>query len=63
MSEREQIICPFCEEGTLVTVACRKCARRYLRCDECGSVFKGRDSLEEEYGSECPHCGEALEHE
>lgn len=63
MEEREALYCPFCEEGTLKGVKCRRCGKAYLRCDECGSVYKSRDTLEEDYGSECPYCGDRLEHE
>ncbi|HOT46159.1 MAG TPA: hypothetical protein PLM53_15720 [Spirochaetota bacterium] len=57
MKEKESIICPFCEEGSLNRVTCKKCGQLFLRCDECESVYKDRGSLDKDYGPGCPHCG------
>lgn len=59
--DTKSLICPFCEEGALKTVKCKKCGMAFLQCDECESVYKDRDSLEENYGPECPHCGVSLD--
>ena len=61
MKEKEAVICPFCEEGSLKKVKCKKCGQPFLRCDECESVYKDRDSLDEDYGPECPHCGAGID--
>lgn len=59
-AEKKEIICPFCEEGVLQTVACRKCKKESLRCDECESVYRDAASLTEEAGPGCAHCGAPL---
>ncbi len=63
MKESETLICPFCEEGALKNVKCKKCGRPFLLCDECESVYKDKDTLDEDCWVECPHCGEHIDGE
>ena len=58
---KKNIICPFCEEGTLETTKCKKCSAHFLICDECESLYKDEKSLDEEVqGWKCPVCNEKI---
>jgi len=61
MSNNEALICPFCEEGELKEVACRECGKPFLLCDECESIYKDTDSLDDDGWAECPYCGARVE--
>ncbi|HNR90067.1 MAG TPA: hypothetical protein PKM65_17155 [Spirochaetota bacterium] len=59
---KKELTCPFCEEGTLVRRRCPACRKGHLVCDECESVYRDADSLDEELpSSECPHCGNPID--
>ncbi len=61
MAKNEEIICPFCNEGVLKPSTCPSCKNGFLRCDECESIYRDRDSLDKDFGDNCPHCGRSLE--
>ena len=61
-NDSKEIICPFCDEGTLIKSACAKCKKIFLLCDECESIYKDKNTLDEECApGECPYCGAPIE--
>ncbi|MBP7735061.1 MAG: hypothetical protein KA369_03735 [Spirochaetes bacterium] len=61
MKGNDDLICPFCEEGTLKKITCKKCGKPFLICDECESIYKDTGSLDEDGWAECPYCGTHVE--
>ncbi len=57
-----EIICPYCEEGKLEKMRCTACRKVFLICDECESIYRDRNSLEDELpAGECPFCGNPMD--
>jgi hypothetical protein len=61
-NESSDVICPFCDEGTLEEKKCDACKKTFLMCDECDSVYRDEDSLDKEFSAcECPYCGAPID--
>lgn len=56
-----EIICPFCDEGVLKKINCKKCGKGFVMCDECESIYRDGESSDDEFFSACPHCGAEID--
>ena len=55
--DSDTALCPFCGEGVLMNRICPTCAKTFLLCDECESVYMEKEDAMERAASKCPYCG------